>query len=85
MAKIKAEWLKKAKKKKWTDEDEKNLVLEYHNKLSSKVKEQILGHYDNYESSSRYVRSKQLLEKPPLSSRYFRFLERLKNIRECDI
>lgn len=33
IAKIKAEWLKKAKKKKWGEEDEKNLVADYRKRV----------------------------------------------------
>lgn len=34
LVKVKAEWLKKAKKKKWNEELEKELVDDYRNKLT---------------------------------------------------
>ena len=37
IARNKAEWLKKAKKKKWTDEMEKELIEEYKKKLGERV------------------------------------------------
>ena len=57
MAKIKADWLKKAKKKKWTDDDEKNLITEYKNKLSAKVNQDMFNYFDNYELKSGYIRT----------------------------
>jgi hypothetical protein len=37
LTKIKAEWLKKAKKKKWTDDNERELIEDYRKKLSDRV------------------------------------------------
>lgn len=38
---MKATWLKNAKKKKWNDEMEKELIEEYKSKLSSRVAESL--------------------------------------------
>ena len=42
LTKDKAEWLKKAKKKKWTDEMEKELVEDYKRKLNERVGNNVL-------------------------------------------
>lgn len=46
--KIKAEWLKRTKKKKWGEEEEKLMVEDFKNKVRAKVTQEILGKFDGF-------------------------------------
>ena len=56
--KIKAEWVKKAKKKKWGEEDEKEMVNEFKKKVQEKTKQDIINRFDNFEEGAEFIRSK---------------------------
>lgn len=46
--KIKAEWLKRAKKKKWGEEEEKEMINQYKSKVQAKVTDNILNRFDKF-------------------------------------
>lgn len=85
LAKIKAEWLKKAKKKKWGEEDEKNMLADYRKRVEERAKEAILSSFDQLDQAANYIATDRFLHKKPLNSSYFRFLERLKTVREAEV
>lgn len=46
--KIKAEWVKKAKKKKWGPEEEAEIVNEFKKKVQAKTTENLLNRFTNF-------------------------------------
>lgn len=46
--KIKAEWVKKAKKKKWGPEEEAEIVNEFKKKVQAKTTENLLNRFANF-------------------------------------
>lgn len=58
---------------------------DYRTKMSAKVKESMLDYFDSYEEKAAYIKTNEILSKSPLTTEYFRFLERLKTIQEVDI
>lgn len=47
--KIKAEWLKKAKKKKWGAQEQAEMIKEFKKKVQVKTTENILNRFNNFE------------------------------------
>lgn len=56
-AKIKAEWMKKTKKKKWTDEEEKKMIEDYRASLFGKVSTEIQDFFEGFEEKDQYNRA----------------------------
>ncbi len=48
MDKVKAEWLKRTKKKKWGEEEDKQMMEEYRVKLRAKATNQILTQFTGF-------------------------------------
>lgn len=55
--KIKAEWIKKSKKKKWTEEDDKKMIDDYRNALSNKISQEVYAFFDGFEEKDSYSRA----------------------------
>ena len=56
--KIKAEWVKKAKKKKWGEEEEKEMVNEFKKKAQARTTEYLLNKLDHFEESAEFVKTR---------------------------
>ncbi len=56
--KIKAEWVKKAKKKKWGEEEEKEMVNEFKKKAQARTTEYLLNKFDHFEESAEFVKTR---------------------------
>jgi len=85
-AKIKAEWLKQAKKKKWTDEDEKALLEGYKKKLSESINTSILRNFHTVERDAEFIKLRRQIENKerPLVE-HFEGLARKKPLYDMDI
>lgn len=84
--KTKAEWVKKAKKKKWGPEEEAEMVNEFKKKVQARTTENILNRFANFEEKAEFIKASQFLEKSTFSlNTYHRFLERMKTVKEYPV
>lgn len=55
--KIKTEWIKKTKKKKWVEEDDKKMIDDYRNALSNKISSEVYNFFEGFEEKDIYNRA----------------------------
>ncbi|KAL4481803.1 hypothetical protein ABPG74_007892 [Tetrahymena malaccensis] len=86
-AKIKADWMKKAKKKKWTDDDEKKMIEDYRNQLSTRISNEVYQFFEGFEEKDALYRALNTVQtrKDTPSLEYFEHLIRKKPIKDLDI
>lgn len=56
LQKVKGEWIKRTKKKKWTDDDNNQMVEKYKTTLKEKTREFILSSFSEIDSIDPYIR-----------------------------
>lgn len=61
LAKLKADWLKKTKKKKWTEDDEKQLIEKYRTTTIERVSASLAASFEGIEVRESTIRSLGLL------------------------
>lgn len=59
--KIKAQWVKKAKKKKWGAEEEAEMVNEFKKKVQAKTTENLLNKFTSFEEKAEFIKANQFL------------------------
>jgi len=79
--------MKKTKKKKWTDEEEKKLIEDYRASLSSKIATEVYSFFEGFEEKDAYNRALSTISTrssiPSLD--YFESLLRKKPVKDLDI
>lgn len=79
--------MKKTKKKKWTDEEEKKLIEDYRASLSSKIGNEVYQFFEGFEEKDAYNRALSTIKTrqsiPALE--YFEQLLRKKPVKDLDI
>jgi hypothetical protein len=56
--KVKAEWLKKAKKKKWGEEEDREMVNEFKKKVQARTTENLLQRFTNFEEGAEFIKAR---------------------------
>lgn len=60
-------------------------MADYRNRLDTRLKEAMLNAFEEFDGSASYTRMDALTNKPPLAKSYFRWLERLKTVKEAEV